>query len=232
MARSGKPAPAAPVVLPTSYSTTLSTPEGTLSEGGIWLSGGVTALDWTDFAVSGGFAVPKQSTSSPNFDDSVVILDPAKFNIGPNQYASAVIHRSANGLSGSVECELLLRATFGPHFMTAYEINLNFDGGYLEVINVGGVTSGARGTVLGDFQMQNFGSVGFAIADGDFFEAQIIGSLVSVWLTHASTRTQYVNNFDVTTLAATYFATGSIGFGNYLASSDYCLTSWSGNKLP
>jgi len=231
MARSGKPAPAAPVVLPTSYSTTLSTPEGTLSEGGIWLSGGVTALDWTDFAVSGGFAVPKQSTSSPNFDDSVVILDPAKFNIGPNQYASAVIHRSANGLSGSVECELLLRATFGPHFMTAYEINLNFDGGYLEVINVGGVTSGARGTVLGDFQMQNFGSVGFAIADGDFFEAQIIGSLVSVWLTHASTRTQYVNNFDVTTLAATYFATGSIGFGNYLAGTDYCFTSWSGTKL-
>jgi hypothetical protein len=231
-ARSGKPAATVPVTLPTSYSTTFSTNEAILSEGGVWLTGAATAIDWTDPTVAGGLCYGTQSPSSTAFDDSVFVLNPAKYNIGPNQYASAVIRRSGVGLSGSKECELLLRAQLSAHSMTAYEINLNFDGGYLQVINVGGVTGGAIGTTLGDFPNNNFGSVGFSIADGDFFEAQIIGSLVSVWLTHASTRTQYVTNFDVTTLSGTYHATGSIGGGYYLVANDYCFTSWSGNTLP
>lgn len=218
-----------------SYSTNFNTNEAVLSEGGIWLTGLAVGLDWTDPTVSGGFCFGTQPSNSLLFNDSVAIVDPARIAFPPNQYAAAVLHRSANSLSGSKEVELILRGTLAAHVMKGYEVNLNFDGGYCQVIHLGG-TTGAIGTTGGDFPTQNFGSVGFTPADGDLFEAQIVGNIVSVWITHASVR-NLIGTTDITTGpfagTGTVWTTGQPGFGSYLANgaADWCHDSWTATGL-
>jgi hypothetical protein len=208
-----------------SYSTTFSGTETILSEGGVWTTGGTTGIDWTNPTMSGGFAFGTQSSGSSAFDDSTAVLS----GFAANHYCSAVIHRSATSLSGNThECELLLRTTISSHSQAGYECNLAWDGGYAQLVRL----RGAIGTQQSDFPLFDLGNIGIVPADGDLFEAQIVGSVVNTWLTHGGTRTPLFINQDVTSLGTVY-STGNpgIGFWHSDSSPDYCFTSFAANDL-
>lgn len=151
--------------------------EAVLSEGGIWLTN--DALDWTIFKKDNGRAYATHAGTT-DFKDSYAYVNPAVLAFGPNQRVKIVLFKSSTP-TGFTEYEILLRVvtTVSPRTVTLVECNLAKDGQYQEVIG----WKGPLGTNGGaDFEFYSSGNpVSGGVNDGDIFEAQIVGTVVSTF---------------------------------------------------
>ena len=191
------------------YSTNFDGTENPISEGGAWSHAG---LDWTYVQKSGGIAYGTQ-TGTGGYDDSYARLS----GFPPDQTASAVIHL-ASPIDGSCshEVELLMRWTDSAHSAQGYEVNLNFDGGFAQIIRWNGPIGNYTGLGGGYFP---------GLKDGDVFKASIVGNVI----------TSYVNDIQVAQVTDATYSTGNPGIGffrrNCGTNADFGFTSFTATSL-
>jgi len=151
------------------YATQLSLNEFPIFERGAWAH---RAVDWTHVRTFRGTARGTQ-TGTGGYDDSYALLS----GFPPDQGASAIVRQSPNiDKSCTHEVELLLRVTDNQHSVRGYEVNLSFDGLYIQIIRWNGPK--------GDFEVLGDGSyLGFK--DGDTFSAQIVGNTITAYVNGA-----------------------------------------------
>jgi hypothetical protein len=181
------------------YTTNFPNVENPLSEGGNWINGGTTGLDWSncESVFSGGvhYAAGLQNgLVQPVGSDATAVLSGAWL---PNQSASAVFHGA--GVGAFKEAELRLRTIITPHSITGYEIDFSASAAtpYIFVVRWNGA--------LGDFTDITPGPPDMVdwLHDGDVVFASIIGNNIIVKLNGAT-----IYNFTDNS-----FATGSPGIG-------------------
>jgi hypothetical protein len=217
------------------YTTSFPLTQNPISEGGHWINGGMTGLDWLpkrlkrfpwhNVRTTAGFAFGTQSGLDV-FDDSIAILTGAW---GPTQTVTAKVrttHRVARGLNVLEEVETLLRFSILPHSAKGYEIMFAVTPyhPYVAIARWNGA--------LGDFTMLS-SKDGVGVTDGDLVTGTISGS----------TLTAYINGVQVLTVNDKTYASGSPGIGFYYynqsatpgyTASDYGVTSFtaSSDALP
>lgn len=168
---------------------------------GPWILGGTTGIVWTDPTTSLNTAYGTQPSGSPDTDDSLGLLN---FATPPDQYAAATIYQDPTLGGTTYEVELLFRSELTANSFTGYECNLAFNGGYAQVVRLNGA--------LNDYTYVSAGGSSARPVTGDLFEAQIVGNIVTMWLTHNSVRTQ-INQADVSSIGGPNFTTGKVGVG-------------------
>lgn len=173
-------------------------PNGEFTNGN-WLLGGTNGLDWTDPTTSLNTGYGTQSTVSPVDDDSVG-LNIAAFP--PNQYQRATIYKDPTLTGNTYEVELFFRGAMSANSITGYEVNLSYDGSYSEIVRWNG------GLNQFTYVSQRFGVP--TPVTGDVLEAQIVGTFMTVWLTHNGSK-QMINDIDVTVIGGTVYTTGKVG---------------------
>ncbi len=92
------------------------------SEGGNWINGQTTGVDWHDMSTTPGLAIGHQSGSS--YTDGTALLTGSW---GPDQTVEAVVHAVNPKDSCYQEVELRLRSTLTPGSCTGYEILVQGD---------------------------------------------------------------------------------------------------------
>ena len=106
---------------PNTYSTTFPATENPISEGGKWVNGGTTGLDWTNILTLANVKAYGSSTGSgQGYDDSTAVLQNIGFTWGPNQTATGVVYLNSSGNAHDPEVELLLNFTIAAHNATGY----------------------------------------------------------------------------------------------------------------
>ena len=201
------------------YSTTFPTAETPLSEGGKWIDGGVTGLDWASVQVSpSGLAHGTQTgfaTGAALYGDSTAVLSGAW---GPDQTVTAVVH-TTNQQTGNIfeEVELRLRTTITAHSITGYECNYaaRTVSPYVQVVRWNGP--------LGSFTPLD-GRTGPGLRNGDVVKCSISGSTI----------TTYINDVAIFSVNDGTYSNGAPGIGFFLQddgsdaplSTDYGFTSF------
>lgn len=182
------------------YSTAFPATENPISEGGNWINGGVTGLDWNNVYTSGGFAGGVGPADVAYSDPTAVVVG----SWGPNQSVSAIVFVSSATSSYFQEVELRLRTTITAHSITGYEINCAVTGShsYLQIVRWNGP--------LGDFTY--LASSDHSCGNGDGLAATIVGATINVFL----------NGELVDTVTDSTYKTGDPGIGfNYGCDSTY-----------
>lgn len=208
-----------PAATPRSYATRFARAEPSISEGGQWIGGRSSGLDWNDVSTAGGCAYGLEAGNA-GYDDSTALLSGAW---GPNQTAEATVH-SVNQ-SGQVweEVELRLRSSLSAHRCTGYEINfrcLKTPGAYTYIVRWEGA--------LGKFTaLSHRDGPQYGVKDGDVVKATIVGHVI----------TAYINGVQVNQATDGAFAEGSPGMGFYLqegsgVNRDYGFTSFTASDGP
>jgi hypothetical protein len=104
-----------------SYSTSFPLTEAPISEGGKWVNGGTTGLDWTNIdTAASSVAYGTITGAGAGYNDSTAVLQ----GYGPwgsNQSATGVVYISARNNSYYQEVELHLNMTISAHSITGYE---------------------------------------------------------------------------------------------------------------
>jgi hypothetical protein len=183
------------------YTTRFPLTENPISEGGLWINGGTTGLDWHDVSTTPGLAIGHQSGSS--YTDGTALLTGAW---GPIQSVEAVVHTVKQQDSCYQEVEMRLRSALSPHSCTGYEISFKMSktsGAYLIIVRWNGK--------LGDFTyLQNLKGAQYGVSDGDIVKATIAGNVI----------TAYLNGVVMGTATDDTYATGSPGMGFNLETGD------------
>jgi len=198
------------------YTTNFPLAENPISEGGNWINGKTTGLDWADFSSTPGLAIGMQSGTNPLvYDDSIALVTGTW---GPDQTVQVVVKTVNQNNAIFEELEIRLRSTITPHSSTGYEINWSARSdstAYLQIVRWNGP--------MGDFTYVCCGNSGSAVAmhDGDVLTASMIGSTITV----------YINGVQAAQGTDTTFTTGNPGIGAFLANAtsvngDYGFTSF------
>jgi hypothetical protein len=178
------------------YTTNFTKEENPLSEGGKWICGKTTGIDWNDFASKPGYAYGLQSQSGFHDDDGIAILSGAW---AADQWAQATVFIKL-GTKGGNEVELHLRHTMYAHYSAGYEIywSVNMSPPYVSITR----WNGARGdwTII----KQIFGTQ-YGVANGDVIRATIIGNVISA----------YKNGVLQEQVSDSVFTTGAPGIGQW-----------------
>ena len=184
-----------------SYTTAFPLTENPISEGGSWINGQTTGLDWHDMSTTPGLAIGHQSGSS--YTDGTALLTGSW---GPNQTVEAVVHAVNPKDSCYQEVELRLRSTLTPHSCTGYEISFKAtktSGAYLIIVRWNGP--------VGDFSyLVNTSGAQYGVTEGDVVKATIVGNVIAA----------YLNGVEVGTATDATYATGSPGMGMNLETGD------------
>jgi len=180
------------------YQTSFAAAENPFSEGGLWINGKTTGLDWADVRAVKGFAFGTQTGSEARDNDSTAILSgPWK----PNQSAKAIVRSTRQNSAAWEEVEIRLRTNLSAHSCTGYEINFRsaHDGSqYVEIVRWNGA--------LDDFTYLAKLNGGPGIKSGDVVAATISGDTISA----------YINGVLVLRARDSKFTEGSPGLGFYL----------------
>jgi hypothetical protein len=208
------------------YSTAFPTAETPLSEGGNWIDGHVTGLDWASVQISpSGLAHGTQTgsaTGNARFADSTAVLSGAW---APNQTVTGVVH-SVNQPSGDIleEVELRLRTTITAHSITGYECTYSVRTmiPYVGIVRWNGP--------LGSFTTLDDGRARPVIHDGDVVKCSISGSTITI----------YINDVEILQVTDPTYSSGSPGIGFYLQddgsdmplSTDFGFTSFTASDSP
>jgi hypothetical protein len=177
------------------YSTSFPLTENPISEGGRWVNGFTTGIDWSDVATKPGMAYGPQRSGF--YNDPTALLTGTW---GPDQRVTAVIAGTANSLCGE-EVELRLRSTISGHNNRGYEVTFknSTDPGstYLIIVRWNGA--------FGDFTylFDQRGDPKFFIQPGDVISATIVGNLI----------TAYKNGTVVGQVTDNSFTSGQPGIG-------------------
>lgn len=195
------------------YATDFQTTEPILSEGGVWINGGVVGKNWGNVQTSGSNAFCDVFTTGQN--DSVAFIDPAKFLFPPDQRVYGVLKRrpSYQPPDGQ-ETELFLRADGHDSFWRGYEVTYEFpfngQGQVFIVLWSGDLNAATvlNGVSIGD------------VPDGTPIMATAVGNTI----------TAYVGSQQVLSVTDSTWPSGQPGMG-YLTRSGgildgWCLGSW------
>lgn len=196
------------------YTTHFPLTENPISEGGHWINGQRTGLDWADVRTTAGFAFGTEAGTA-RYDDSTALLTGTW---GPDQTAQATVRTVDQSDKIYAEVELRLRSSLSAHRATGYEILfrcLKTSDAYAQIVRWNGP--------LGDFTYLNAASgPQYGVANGDVVKATIIGNVI----------TAYINGVQVLQATEATYASGSPGMGFYLegatgVNGDYGFTSFS-----
>jgi hypothetical protein len=121
------------------YSTNFPLTENPISEGGKWINGGTTGLDWSDVRTSPGLAFGATSTTTtPPFNDPTAVLSGTW---GPIQECEGVVVVPASPADYQ-ELELRLRTTVAAHAILGYEAIFSVTANpYVQVVRWDGGTT-------------------------------------------------------------------------------------------
>lgn len=163
---------------PTFYSTLFNATENPLSESGNWLNGKTYGINNQDIQTSSGNACATAINNPAGpFDDSIAILNPAKFAIGANQLVTVTVARTGGYTpTNNHEINGFLRGTIIPGVgIKGYEINLSLKGDYGFIVRWEGTTN----TLLSSFT--SLTSISHPVLnDGDVIEYSVTGTTILV----------------------------------------------------
>jgi hypothetical protein len=169
------------------YSTQFVSAQNPISEGGHWVNGKSVGLDWQDVVVTApGFATFTQPNPS-TYDDATAILTGVW---GPDQYVRANVRIPAVDPNFPQEIEIRLRSSLSAHTCSGYEV-------------LGGSQIVRWNGPLGDFTVLNDEGPHGQLHDGDIFEANIVGTVITV----------FINGVQVNRAVDGVFTAGSPGMG-------------------
>jgi hypothetical protein len=192
-----------PAVSGASYSTNFSGTENPLSEGGKWVTGKTTGLDWNDPLSAGGkaYASVLSGANGSRYNDSIGQLSTSAAPFTPNQYAQGTVYLVSGYSGASHEVELLLHFSVTPHDAHGYEVLWGLTG-YLAVVRWNGP--------LGNYTAIYDPGVGSMPIpkDGDVLRAQVSGNTLSVKLNGNTVAT-----VDVGAAGGTVWSSGQPGIG-------------------
>lgn len=175
------------------YTTNFPLTENPISEGGKWINGGVTGLDWGNVQTIPGLAFG--TTLPTTYSDPTALLTGTW---SADQQAQATV-KLTTGISACChEVELRLRSTITAHSAKGYEINCSVASGnpYIQIVRWNGP--------LGSFTYVNTTSAA-GCANGDVLKATIVGSTITVY----KNGTQILQGTDST------YTSGNPGIGFY-----------------
>jgi hypothetical protein len=198
-----------------SYSTEFAAAENPLSEGGAWINGAATGVDWCNIQTSRGLAWGV-GPCPVAYADPIAMLTG---EWGPNQSVQGRARVVSPDPHYYQEIELHLRRTMTAHRATGYEINFGVSHAYVQIVRWNGPL--ADFTYLGSSctYPKVCGQVnGFTIRDGDAAKATIAGDTITV----------EVNGVLVASTKDSTFPAGSPGIGfDYGCASTYSTHGWS-----
>jgi hypothetical protein len=176
------------------YTTMFPLTENPISEGGAWINGQTTGLDWHDVSTTPGLAIGHQSGSS--YTDGTALLTGAW---GPTQTVEAVVHTVNQMDPCYQEVEMRLRSALDANSCTGYEISFKASktsGAYLIIVRWNGR--------VGDFTyLKQANGAQYGVSDGDTVKATIVGDTI----------TAYLNGVVMGTATDDTFKAGSPGMG-------------------
>jgi len=189
-----------------SYSTNFPLTENPISEGGKWVNGGTTGLDWTNIRTTANTeAYGTSSGTGMGYDDSTAVLQ-GDGTWGPNQSASGTVYVTSVNNSDSQEVELRLNTTIAAHSITGYECNYSMrtDGTqYSSIVRWNGS--------FGNFTRIAGPATGIpALANGDTLACENVGGVI----------TMYHNGIMINSVTDTAYTGGSPGIGTDLGGGD------------
>lgn len=221
------------------YTTSFAAAENPLSEGGRWIHGATTGVDWKDMRSSVGLAYGTQDGSGgPPYNDSTAVLSPTFWGQwSADQEVEATV-KSINQLGSAgnyQEVELRLRTGIIGHVLSGYEINFRctHDGSQYHQIGRWFGPIGTAGCGLhcafeacpnslhpGDAENGMVVGDGLpGISDGDIIKASIVGNRIRT----------YINGVVMQDFTDDVFSTGQPGIGHWWkgagAVNDFGLTS-------
>ena len=175
----------------TTYTTDFPLTENPLSEGGKWIDGKTTGIEWGNVQTgqSNAYGV---NLSSQYGDPTAVLFG----TWGPDQTVQATVMVSGVPQTCCHEVELRLRTTIQAYSITGYEINCSVSGqGYMQIVRWNGPL--ASFTLIGG---------GAGCKNGDVLKATMIGNTITVYKNGAKAASATDNNA---------FTGGSPGIGFY-----------------
>jgi RNA polymerase sigma factor (sigma-70 family) len=178
------------------YSTNFRLTENPISEGGIWVRGGVEGLDWNNPKTASGHATA--SVAASRYNDC--IAHPNRPSFHADQYAQGTVYL-ANGYTGNGGkhgVELLLRFSISAHDAHGYEVLWGTSGG-ISVVRWNGPPGNFTSLWEGPAPKP---------ADGDVLRAEIAGRTISVYRNGSRIAT-----IDVTSQGGTVWSAGQPGIG-------------------
>jgi hypothetical protein len=184
-----------------SYSTNFQGSENPISEGGVWINGGTTGLDWTNISKSNGRATGHEG--SVPFSDATATL---QGNWASDQSVQATVYAVDQTQSCGQEVEMRLRTTIVPHTITGYEVSFSTSSGYMIIVRWNG--SFGNFTVL-----LNLTGSQYVVQSGDVVKATIVGNVISA----------YKNGVLMGQATDSAYTSGSPGMGFNLNGIDGCL---------
>jgi hypothetical protein len=181
-----------------SYSTSFPLTEAPISEGGKWVNGGTTGLDWTNIDTTAStLAYGTITGAGAGYNDSTAVLQ----GYGPwgsNQSAAGVVYVTARNDADDPEVEIRLNVTIAAHSITGYECNysLRTTGIYSAIVRWNGA--------LGNFTRLALTNTGLPeLQNGDILSCQNIGGTIS----------SYRNGVLINSVSDTTYTGGSPGIG-------------------
>lgn len=202
-----------------SYTTRFAAAENPISEGGKWVTGKATAVDWADVVTEPGLVYGSQS-GAHGYDDATALLTGSWT---ADQMAEATV-RCANPRDDVYEeVELRLRSALAPHVNTGYEINFRCSKtakAYSEIVRWNGPLG--KFTYLVRGQGSKYG-----VASGDTVAATAVGDVL----------TAYINGVPMLQATDRTFAAGNPGLGFFLEGAagvtrEYGFTSFAAASAP
>ena len=206
--------PAASKVTARTYTTHFPLTEAPVSEGGNWINGRTTGLDWADISTTPGLAIGLESGFT-GYDDATALLTGAW---GSNQMATATVY-TTNRISGDVyeEVEIRLRSSLSAHNCSGYEVlfSLKPDSScYVQIVRWNGP--------LGSFDYVNAtGGSQYVLHTGDTVSGSISNDTLTAW----------INGTPVLQGTDTHYSSGNPGIGIFIqgatgVNGDYGFTSY------
>jgi hypothetical protein len=185
------------------FSTNFATAENPLSEGGKWVTGKATGLDWNNPKSTGGKATAsvQAGLGASRYDDSIAHVNSSTQAFNANQYAQGTVYL-ASGYSGARhEVELLLRFSISGHNAHGYEILWGLPG-YIAVVR----WNGSLGNYTPVYD-PGTGSIP-PPRDGDVLRAEISGNTLTIKRNGSTVAT-----VNVSSIGGTVWSSGQPGIG-------------------
>jgi hypothetical protein len=216
-----------PKVMAGTYTTDFPLTNNPISEGGNWINGKTTGLDWSDVQTTNGMAIGTQvgtEYATNNYNDSTALLTGTW---GPNQTASATVYATNQRNDVYEEVEIRLRSSLSAHSCTGYEINFSLKADpsqtYCQIVRWLG-PNGIKGIGFEYLAGENYQGQGlpFTLHTGDVVTATITNSTITAYINGI----QYLQATDPNA-----YSSGSPGMGFYIGGTtgvdgDYGFTSY------
>ncbi len=162
-------------------------------EGGAWRNGRAVGLDWSDVQSDGGIAFATAFNLPPPYDDSIAFLS----GFAADHFIEGVVFK-APGYAPAVnhEIELFVRGDISSHNARGYEVNVQSNGAYSEIVRwEGPLNMYTPLTTTGP-------GLGTPV-NGDLIRAEVRGTVITV----------YKNGSFAMSATDSVFTTGNPGVG-------------------